>query len=156
MLHHMAKKKKFYNVLCHYSSFLKQLFWCRHSLNSVCVWLVTQSCLTLCDPMDCNLLASSVHGISQARILEWIAITSSRGSSQPGTPTWVSWSPAWAGRFSLYHRDNIWEKVEMRSCTKDTLVFILIIPISIHYSASILLLLLLLSCFSRVWLCVTL
>ena len=95
----MAKKKKFYNILCHYSSLLKQLFWCRHSLNIVCVWLVAQSCLTLCDPMDCNLPASSVHGISQARILEWIAITSSRGSSRPGTPTWVSWSPALAGRF---------------------------------------------------------
>ena len=35
---------------------------------------VTQSCLTLCDPMDCSLLGSSVHGISQARVLEWGAI----------------------------------------------------------------------------------
>ena len=43
--------------------------------------LVTQLCPTLCDPMDCNLPGSSVHGILQARILEWIAICSSRGSS---------------------------------------------------------------------------
>ena len=43
---------------------------------------VTQSCLTLCDPMDCSPLGSSVRGISQARILEWVAISSSRGSSQ--------------------------------------------------------------------------
>ena len=42
---------------------------------------VTQSCPTLCDPMDCNLLGFSVHGVLQARILEWIAISFSRGSS---------------------------------------------------------------------------
>ena len=36
--------------------------------------LVTQSCLTLCDPMDCSPPGSSVHGISQAKILEWVAI----------------------------------------------------------------------------------
>ena len=48
--------------------------------------LVTQSCLTLCDPMDYNLPGSSVHGILQARILEWIAIPFSRGSSQPREP----------------------------------------------------------------------
>ena len=44
--------------------------------------LVTQSCLTLCDPMDYNLPGSSVHGISQGRILEWVAISCSRGFSQ--------------------------------------------------------------------------
>ena len=42
-----------------------------------------QSCLTLCDPMDCIPPSSSVHGILQARILEWVAMLSSRGSSQP-------------------------------------------------------------------------
>ena len=41
---------------------------------------VAQSCPTLCDPMDCNLPGSSVHGILQARILEWVAISFSRGS----------------------------------------------------------------------------
>ena len=44
---------------------------------------VAQSCLTLCDPMDCSPPGSSVHGILQARILEWVAISFSRGSSQP-------------------------------------------------------------------------
>ena len=39
-----------------------------------CCWFVSQSCLTLCDPMDCSPRGSSVHGISQARILEWVAI----------------------------------------------------------------------------------
>ena len=41
-----------------------------------------QSCLTLCDPTDCSLLVSSVHGILEAIILEWIAMVSSRVSSQ--------------------------------------------------------------------------
>ena len=50
-----------------------------------------QSCLTLCDPMDCNPPDSSVHGILQARILEWVAISSSRGSSQCREQTCVSW-----------------------------------------------------------------
>ena len=45
---------------------------------------VEQSSLTLCDPMDCSLLGSSLHRISQARILEQVAISYSRGSSQPG------------------------------------------------------------------------
>ena len=43
---------------------------------------VVQSCLTLCDPMDCSPPGSSVHGTSQARILEWVAISFSRASSQ--------------------------------------------------------------------------
>ena len=44
---------------------------------------VVQSCPTLCDPMDCNLPGSSVHGIFQARVLEWVAIFFSRGTPQP-------------------------------------------------------------------------
>ena len=51
---------------------------------------VTQSCLTLCDPMDCSLQCSPVHEIFQARVLEWVAISFSRGSSQPRDQTWVS------------------------------------------------------------------
>ena len=45
---------------------------------------ITWSYLTLCDAIDCSLLGSSVHGILQARILEWVAIPFSRGSSDPG------------------------------------------------------------------------
>ena len=52
--------------------------------------LVTQSCLILCDPMDCSLPGSSVLGILQARILEWAAIPFSRGSSQLRDRTKVS------------------------------------------------------------------
>ena len=49
-----------------------------------------QSCLTLCDPMDCSLPGSSVHWIFQARVLEWVAISFSRGFSWPRDRTWVS------------------------------------------------------------------
>ena len=51
---------------------------------------VTQSCLTLCNPVDCSLPGSSIHGILQARILEWVAISFSRGSSRPRDRTRVS------------------------------------------------------------------
>ena len=51
---------------------------------------VAQSCLTLCNPVDCNLLGFSVHGILQARMLEWVAISLSRGSSRPRDRAQVS------------------------------------------------------------------
>ena len=58
--------------------------------------LVTQSCLTLCDPMDYSSPGSSVHGILQATIMKWLAIPFSRGSSYPRNWTGVSHT---AGRF---------------------------------------------------------
>ena len=64
--------------------------------------LVTQSCLTLCDSMDCSPPGSSVHGILQARILEWVAMPSSRGSSQPRDQSCVSYMSC-IGRWVLYH-----------------------------------------------------
>ena len=51
---------------------------------------VAQSCPTLCDLMNCRLPDFSIHGIFQAIVLEWIAISFSRGSSQPRDRTWVS------------------------------------------------------------------
>ena len=54
---------------------------------SVCE--VAQSCPALCDPMDCGLPGSTLHGILQARVLEWVAISFSRGSSQPRNRTQV-------------------------------------------------------------------
>ena len=50
-----------------------------------------QSCLTLCDPMDCSPPGSSVDGILQARILQWVAMPCSRGSSQPKDRTHISY-----------------------------------------------------------------
>ena len=66
--------------------------------------LVAQSCLTLSDPMDCSLPGSSVHGILQARILEWITIPFSRVSSWPRDQPAVSCT---AGRFF-----TVWAKRE--------------------------------------------
>ena len=57
---------------------------------SISMFLVIQLCLTLCDPMDCSLPGSSLHGIFQGRILEWVAMPSSRESSQPRDRTHVS------------------------------------------------------------------
>ena len=71
----------------------------------LCCCLVAQSCLTLSDPMDCSPPASSLHEMSSARILEWVAIFFSRGSSWPRDWTWVSY-------FSQFSRsvvsDSLW------------------------------------------------
>ena len=56
-------------------------------LSSLVKLLIAQSCWTLCNYMDCSPSSSSVHGISQARILEWVVIPFSRGSSPPRHPT---------------------------------------------------------------------
>ena len=52
---------------------------------------VAQSCMTLCDPMDCSQPGSPVRKILQARILEWVVIPFSRGSSQSRDQTWLSY-----------------------------------------------------------------
>ena len=72
-----------------------------------------QSCLTLCNPMDCSLPGSSVHGIFQARVLEWVAISFSRGSSWPRD--WIRVScivgrrfTDWATREVLRSLLNFW------------------------------------------------
>ena len=82
----------------------------------VCV-LVAQSCLTLCDPMDCSPPGYSVLGILQARILEWVAIPFSRGSSRLSDWTQAS---CIAGRFF-----TIWATREVHS-----------ISVTDHYSSS--------------------
>ena len=77
---------------------------------------VTPLCPTLCDPMDCSLPGSSVHGIFQASVLEWVAISFSRGSSWPGNRTQVSRIVGrrftiWATREAL----KVWSRVITRS-----------------------------------------
>ena len=73
---------------------------------------VTQSCLTLYDPMDCSLPGSSIHGIFQARILEWTAISFSR-SSWPRDWTWVSHI---VGRcFTVWDTREVHKRVERSS-----------------------------------------
>ena len=72
---------------------LEQKYMCAKSL---------QSSVTLCDLMDCSPPRSSVHGILQARILEWVAMPSSRGCSRPRDRTCVS-SVSCIDRWVLYH-----------------------------------------------------
>ena len=69
---------------------------CSQMLSPVC----------LCDPMDWSLPDSSVHGILQARILEWVAISSSRASSQAGDPSHVSYVSC-IGRWILHQQHHL-------------------------------------------------
>ena len=71
------------------------LFWNRSIYCGLCASTVVHSCLTLCDPMDCSLPGSSVREIFQARILEWVAISFSRGSSQPKDQVQISCTSRW-------------------------------------------------------------
>jgi len=89
---------------------------CVYKFDCMCVCvLVGQSCLTLCDPTDCSPPGFSVHGILQARILDWIAIPFSRGTSQPRNRTLVScmagrfftiWATAMVNNFTLELREK--------------------------------------------------
>ena len=106
-----------YSIICLYSDFLH---WNESSMRAVAFVLFIavvpvprtvpdtvsakslQSCQTLCDPMDCSSPGSSVHGIFQARILEWIAMSFSRGSSQPRDQTCFA-SISCIGSRVLYH-----------------------------------------------------
>ena len=65
-----------------------------------------QSCPTLCDLMECSLPGTPVHGILQARILKWMAMPSSRGSSQPRDRTCISYVSC-IGRWVLYHQCHL-------------------------------------------------
>ena len=73
-----------------YKSNIKNMFKMKLFSSKMCGAQSPQSCPTLCDPMDCSPPGSSVHGILQARILEWVAMPSSRGSSWPRDQTGVS------------------------------------------------------------------
>ena len=86
--------------------------WIGWKILSACLCVVrhAQSCLTVCDPVDCSLPGSSVHGISQALILRWVIMPSSRGSSQSRAWTSVSFT----ARQILYHCAT-WEA---QTCSK--------------------------------------
>ena len=103
---------------------------------------VAQSCPTLCDPMDCNLLGSSVRGIFQARVPECVAISFSRGSSQPKDQTRVSHIVGrrfiiWAIRESHIHNwvsfsppsalPHIWTHSDLGGSTSGVISFCLFI-----------------------------
>ena len=92
---------------------------CKFNINNVMIWymcilwndyhnkaavlcLVAQSCLTLCDPVDCSLPGSSVHGIFQASIKDWVVISFYRGSSQPRDQTHISYVSWVADKFFIH------------------------------------------------------
>ena len=79
-----------------YHTWLK---WISDTLKTPAAAKSLQLCLTLCDTMDCILPVPSVHGILQGRILEWVAMPSSRGSSRPRGQTCVSWNSCVASGF---------------------------------------------------------
>ena len=76
------------------------------ALLDACESEVAQSCPTLCNPMDYSPPGSCVHGILWARILEWVAMLFSRGSSWPRDPTLVSYVSC-IGRWVLYHLHHL-------------------------------------------------
>ena len=96
------------------------LEWCR---------LDTQSCPTLCYPMDGSPPGFSVHGIFQTRIPEWVSISFSRGSSQPRDQTWVSYIAGklftiWATRETLRMFIFQWKGIESEAKGKGRVLMI--------------------------------
>ena len=78
------------------------LILCKTASNKFVCVLCAQSCPTLCNPLDCSPPGSSVHGISQARILEWVAISYPKGSSRPRDQTSIACISC-IGRWILHH-----------------------------------------------------
>ena len=81
-----AQEEETYHCFYHFPSICHKVM----GLDAMILWLVAQSCLTLCDPMDCSPPGSSVHGILLAGMLKWVAILFSRGWSWPRDQTHVS------------------------------------------------------------------
>ena len=90
---------------------------------------VAQSCPTLCNPMDYSLPGSSVHGIFQARVLEWVAISFSRGSSRPRDRTQVSCT---AGRHF-----TIWDTRKALQNIKNVIISAMFIDRKIQYCQTV-------------------
>ena len=97
---------------------------------------VAQSCQTLCDPVDCSPPGSSVHGIFQVRVLEWVAISFSRGSSQPRDQTQVS--RIVGRRFTIWatrevRMDLRWAQIRLASYMKLLLLSWFVVSNSVWY-----------------------
>ena len=99
--------------------------------------LVAQSCLTLCDPMDCSQPSSSIHGVLQVRILEWVTILFSRGLSWPRDRTQVSctasrfltvWAAREAHKISLKEDLNKWRETDLIHGLEDNVFRVSILP----------------------------
>ena len=111
--------------------------------------LVSKSCPTLCDPMDCSLPGSSVHEVSQARILEWVAISISRGSSWPreSNPNFLHLLHWQGDPLPLHHlRSPYWTSniccsffpiMRIKGSTKANKIFALSVEMKLHCSVYI-------------------
>ena len=88
------------------------------SLSPMCERVHAQllSCAGLCNPLDCSPPGCSVQGISQARIPEWVAVPSSRGSSQPRDQTLLS-QASWTGTQVLYHEQHLGSPSSPQECS---------------------------------------
>ena len=97
----------------------KNIVWKTPWYYCICKYLVlvAKSCLTLCDPMDCSPSGFSVHGMSRARILEWVAISFSRGSSWPG-----DWIHICIGRWTFFFPHH-WAIREACTCKQFSVFF---------------------------------
>ena len=96
-----------------------------------CVCVCAESCLTLCNPVDCSLLGSSVHGIFQVRILDWVAISYSRASSQPRDQTVIN-SREWCkqvGQWTFWCLSSTIQRRELIWCTQVVLVACILVHI---------------------------
>ena len=102
---------------------LAPYFWMK-DLTDICVGAcsVAQSCLTLCDTMNFSPPVSSVHGIFQARILEWIAISTPGVLPDPWIKPTFLWSPALTGRY--FTTSTTWEALNTVYCHL-TFIFVL-------------------------------
>ena len=107
-------------------------FLCSAMLSSV-----TKMCLTLCELMDCNQPGSSVHGVSQARILEWVAISSSRGSFRSKDQTCISCIGRWVlnqgGFFTTEPPGEPWFFLVPLKMMQNTITFFKILVMSTSY-----------------------
>ena len=85
---------------------------------------VPRSCLTLCDPMDCSPPGSSIHGIFQARVLEWVAISFFKGFSWPRDGTRISCVSCLAGGFFITEppESTAFKNCESQYCTPITYI----------------------------------
>ena len=115
-------------LFCLFNSFIS-LIWTFNPEAWLCVCVCAKSlqlCVTLCNLMDCSPPGSPVHGISQGRILEWVAIFFSRGSSQPRDWTLIfctagrffSTEATWNPRNSIKYLRQEWLQEERRTRRK--------------------------------------
>ena len=106
-----SESAKLWHWSCVTSNKLIQVLWTLILVKMRMKWSeVAQLCLTLCDPVDCSLPGSSIHGIFQARVLEWVAISFSKWSSQPRDWTQVSSIVGW--RFTVWASREVLQRSE--------------------------------------------